>query len=211
MAGRKHAHLKAAGGRPFGRQAVWEAIRRLPSWTITSLADELRHNRGTVDTYVRSLLAGGFIEVCGTEPADSGKFGVHPNLVKPSKVYRLIRDVGVEAPTLNRDGTPCQTGLGRAQMWRTMKLLDNFTPLDLSIAASTEDHIVSERHANCYVTHLHRAGYLALVAKAGPHSQARYRFVKSRNTGPRSPIVQRVKSVFDPNLAQIVWQEDPAE
>ena len=199
---RRPAHLTAVGGKPRGRQIVWETIRRLRRFTVKQLAAEIDHLPDSVRTYVDCLSAGGFISVVDQEASANNRF---------AKVYELVRDIGVEAPRLQRDGTPCTQGRAREQMWRTMKLLDSFTPRELAISASTEEQPVNETDAGDYVKRLHKAGYLTLTVPSTPVRQARYRFVKARNTGPRPPMVQRLKTVFDPNLGQIVWHEEPAE
>jgi hypothetical protein len=201
MAGRKPVHLTTVGGKPHGRQIVWEAMRRLRIFTVSGLAEEIDHHRSTIRDYVECLRAGGFVTILSTKV----------NGARKTHTYELTRDVGVEAPKLRKDGTPSTQGLATEQMWRTMKMMGNFTPRELAISATTELQPVDEVHALDYVGHLFSARYLALVAKSTPTSQARYRFLSMRNTGPRPPMVQRLKTVFDPNLGQIVWHEEPAE
>jgi hypothetical protein len=97
-------------------------------------------------------------------------------------------------------------------MWRTMKMLAAFTPSDIAIHASTDDVSVNKSDAKDYIGHLHKAGYLTVTKKAKPGcNQARYRLLPSKNTGPHSPQVQRIKQVFDPNLNKVVWREDDNE
>jgi hypothetical protein len=57
------------------------------------------------------------------------------------------------------------------------------------------------------------AGYLIEIKKGQAQGTsrlpARFRFNPARNTGPRPPMIQRTKAVYDPNLGQVVWQEEP--
>jgi hypothetical protein len=207
---RKPAHLTVVGGKPRGRQAVWETIRKLKTFTLRELAEACPVERGTIRTYLICLERGGYIRRSGTKPAPGGYSRI-PYAWSPSIVFDFARDVGIEAPRLRKDGTPCTQGNMREQMWRTMKILPSFTPQDLAIAASLEEAAVSVDDAKDYIKHLCRAGYLILVRAATGgkgQPQALYRFNKARNSGPKAPMVQRVKSVFDPNLGKIVWHEE---
>lgn len=99
-------------------------------------------------------------------------------------------------------------GAAQEQMWRTMKILSDFTFRDLAISASTEAVMVNEEAARDYLGALSAAGYLITVQKGGPNRPARYRFNRARNTGPKAPMIQRLKTVFDTNTRQVVWQEE---
>lgn len=197
--GRKPAHLVSAGGKPAGRQGIWEAIRRRrSSFTISELAADTDIHRDTIRSYLRGLEAGHYIKV-GSLPGSAPIW------------WTLVKDVGIDAPRVTRDGKPVVQGAGRDQMWRTLRMLvGDFTFRDLAIAASTEEVPVSEVDANDYVKHLAGAGYLILAQKGGPNRPARYRFNRAKNTGPKAPMVQRLKTVFDPNLGKVVWQEEIA-
>jgi hypothetical protein len=199
-AGRKPVHLTVTSGKPQGRQGIWEAIRaQREGFTVASLATATDIHRDTIRTYVRGLEAAGYVDV----PAPIAPF------------YRLVRDVGVEAPRVTRDGKPVTQGAAREQMWRAAKMLTEFSWRDLAIAASTEATPVNEDDAKDYCANLAKAGYLAVVvlgkASGKGSMPTRYRFVRSRNTGPRPPMVQRLHSVFDPNERRIVWQEAPRD
>lgn len=181
----------AAKGGSYGRQAMWEAMRRLGHFTY---ADLYQWDSATVKDYVRRLEAGGYLKA----DRSGGQFR--------RVVFELVRDVGLEAPKLQQDGSPSRMGQGREHMWRAMKMLPSFTFVDLAISASTEDVMVSELDAKDYVKHLLRAKYLVIVKPASPSSKAIYKL--HRNTGPKPPMVTRAKIVFDPNLGRIAWVEE---
>lgn len=187
----------AAKGGAFGRQAMWEAMRRLKRFTLADL-DHLNVERDTIKTYVRSLVRGGYLKTA-RQASSGGRY--------TPAAYELVQDVGLEAPKLRRDGSPALQGQAREHMWRTMKMMSQFTPRDLSVTASTEDVAVNEEDAKSYVKHLFAAGYLsALRPGKPPRTQGLYRLTK--NTGPKPPMVTRAKVVFDPNLNRIAWHED---
>jgi hypothetical protein len=61
---------------------------------------------------------------------------------------------------------------------------------------------VTEATAKAYLKMLLACGYLRVTKKAVPKfSQARYRLI--RNHGPKPPMVQRVKQIFDPNTREV--------
>lgn len=208
---RKPVHLTMTPDKVTGRQAVWQAVRRLKRFTLVDLWHETKEERATVRTYLTALERGGYVATVDMQAPKATAIGIRSPALFKAQVYKLARDVGIEAPRLKRDGTPSTQGSAREQMWRTMKLLGDFTFRDLTVAATTEASPVSELDAKDYVKHLFRAGYLSLVTASTPRALATYRFVRARNTGPRAPMVQRLKSVFDPNTRKVVWQEEPSE
>lgn len=205
--GRKPVSLTSAeaGGRATGYQAIWEAIRAQREFTFHTLWLDVDTrcggNKWTIKSYLKRLKKAGHIEVVDEQR--------HNNGAARTYIYRLVNDTGVDAPRLNKDGTPSKQGLGREQMWRSMKIMGEFTAKDLAIHSSTEDVTVSEASAKDYLKHLAKAGYFAVrVPNRGSHSQTRYKLLPSRWRGPKAPMIQRVKAVYDPNLGKIVWPEE---
>ncbi len=196
MAGRRRADRVGAHG---SREALWAAMRRLRRFTVRQVTEETRLGQDTARDYVRGLEAAGYLARVGTVATGSGTVGAR------AVVYELVRDVGVEAPRVRKDGTEVTQGRGREQMWRTMKVLGEFSARDLAVHASTEAHAVSLEDAKHYIRYLVKAGYVAVVLgrKGEPY---RYRLLPSKNTGPRAPMIQRVRQVFDPNLGRVVWR-----
>lgn len=206
--GRKPVHLDAS--HLSGQDAVWEAVRRLKvftrddvtCWISTNIYQAV--NDSTVKSYIKRLLTAGFIEIDSTEKL---------NGCATRNTYQLIDDVGVIAPKINKDGKLVTQGSGRKNLWRTMKILSSFSYRELAIAASTEDVTISEREAKVYVSACLKAGYLAITQMSDRKQGriAKYRFIPSRNTGPKPLQIQKSKNIFDPNLNKVVWsksQED---
>jgi hypothetical protein len=112
-------------------------------------------------------------------------------------LYRLLRDEGVEAPRVRPDGSRVTMGQGREAMWRTMRILTRpWTPRELAVHASTEEHPVALQEAQDYAQRLCRAGYLHRTAAQT------YRLIPARYTGPQPPRIQRTKAIWDPNLGR---------
>ena len=86
-----------------------------------------------------------------------------------------------------------------------MQMLQQFTSRDLIIHASTDEHPVAQVHANDYCKILAKAGYLRVIKAGRSGRLAVYRF--TRFTGPKAPMIQRTKQVFDPNTNEIVWSQ----
>lgn len=92
-----------------------------------------------------------------------------------------------------------QTSWGN--MWRAMRGLTSFTPLDIATHATTDAVSVSREEAAVYCQMLVRAGYLRVLRKALPgRREASYRLI--RNTGPMPPRERRVRAVYDDNLQE---------
>jgi hypothetical protein len=185
------------------RDAIWATIRRLRSFNLAGLRGDTRCSAEQVRDYVTGLTAAGYLKKSLPEP---------PFVKEEVAVtYKLVKDCGVEAPQVRKDGSEITMGKGQEQMWLVMKVLGEFSSLDLAVHASTETVAVTEAGAKSYIHYLHKGGYLAMVANGKPGHRkgggvlARYRFLLSRYTGPRPPMVQRVKQVYDPNLKKVVW------
>ncbi|MGC0151220.1 hypothetical protein ACPRNU_02025 [Chromobacterium vaccinii] len=200
---RKPAHLEMVGGKNK-RQRIWEYIRQSREGFAVSEAAWKAHVDGdTTRTYFQSLENGSYITVINPVRGP-----------QEEKRYRLERDTGLEAPRLTRSGQPVTQGLAQEQMWRAMRILSgDFSFPELAALASTPEVAVSPAAAQCYLKHLAKAGYVTLVQKSMSRvgtgrTPSRYRFSTSRYTGPRPPMIQRSKSVYDPNLDKVVWQEE---
>jgi FAD/FMN-containing dehydrogenase len=182
------------------RDAIWAAIRQLSEFTVRDIWLETQLSKASIQDYLQGLSAAGYLRVAGTRTADYGS---------RAHVYQLMRDVGIEAPRVRRDGTEVTQGRGREQMWRTMRILGEFSSRDLAVNASTETCVIAEKEAKDYCYYLHLAGYLA-VSRPGKGTGkggvlTRYRFLAARYSGPKPPMIQRIKAVYDPNRSEVVW------
>lgn len=180
--------LKVAGSGYSGawRERLWAAMRELREFTTADIERATGTPRRLVLDYLTALERAKHVERLSLER------------------LRLVRDTGVEAPMLRRDGRELSGQCVREALWRTMKLLGTFSARDLAIHASTERCPVSERDAVAYLRPLVQAGYLA-TQPAGAR-KATFRFIASRNTGPRPPLVRQVLQVYDANEDQVAWQ-----
>lgn len=89
------------------------------------------------------------------------------------------------------------------QFWRTARKLKSFTAIDL-IAHCTPEVKATREEAAGYAGALLRAGYLRVLQTAIPgEREARYQLVS--NTGPQPPREQRVRGVWDDNLARYTY------
>lgn len=167
------------------RDALWQIIRNFSgAFSRHDLFREARCSRGQVQEYLLGLTAAGILE---KSEEDRTNF------------YFLVKDSGIEAPRVRRDGSLVTMGRGREQLWQTMRLLKEFTVFDLKIQASTEEHPIAESEAKSYCGMLLKADYLAKIAGK--------RFRMIRYTGPKPPMIQRIKSVYDPNTREVVYTE----
>ncbi|MDO5704064.1 MAG: helix-turn-helix domain-containing protein [Paracoccus sp. (in: a-proteobacteria)] len=170
------------------QQAIWDHLRsaagpetRADIITATGIAPS------TVANYLKALRAAGIVDKSGCER-------------QPQWV--LVVDHGHHAPRVRADGSRVTGGNATLNLWRSMRMLGEFSARDLAAHSATPDVDVTENHAKVYCHKLLAAGYLRVVQKAAPpHRAAVYRL--TRNTGPRPPKVQRVQQVFDPNTSTV--------
>lgn len=176
------------------RERIWTEIRRQGAhggrFTPMAIEHHARVPTGVLADYLRGLRLAGYLARLNGR----GQFAVE---------YQLVRDTGVEAPRVDRDGRGVALGRGVANMWRAMKALKHFDFRELRACAQAGDVQIAEHTANAYCLCLARAGYLAVIRAAKPGTAAQYRL--ARDTGPRAPMIRRGKHVFDPNLNEVVW------
>lgn len=176
------------------RQMLWNAIREVVDergrFTVREITGRTPLRVDMVRSYVRGLVAAGIVR----QAAAGGRIG-------EATQWELARDAGAEAPRLREDGSPVIQGQGRENMWLAMKIMHDFSPRELAVAATMPDCQVRETTAAEYLLYLHRAGYLA-------RQNGRYRLLPGAWTGPFAPMIQRTKRVWDPNLKEIRWTSE---
>ena len=200
MPGRPIDELTAQGLR--GYRVFWAIIleqgRGGNPFTVADVHGKTNAALDTVRGYMASLARAGYLKLVEQREREGGR--------PAANVYRLLK-TPQDAPRLRRDGTPVEMGAAREQMWRTIHMLGKFTVRDLVVAASTERTPIKESDAKDYLRYLRAAGYLASQRQALPGGPALYRLLPGRYTGPKPPMVQRTRQVFDPNLGKVVWSQ----
>ena len=176
------------------RDNMWKVMMELGTFTVKDISYKTMLHTGTISAYLIGLEAAGYVTVAREQ--------IRPNQTK--NTYAIVKRQ-LETPRVNKDGSEISQGRGTENMWRSMRMLKTFKPSDLIAAAATADTEIKLATAKDYITHLHRAGYLAIVAQSSPGIQATYRILPSRISGPYPPQIQRVKQVYDPNLQKVVW------
>lgn len=182
-----------AGGKS-PRQILWENIRNMPGeFTLFDVCPG-RMPTETARDYVNGLERAGYLTLSG--PVARGE----------KKRYTLARDNGIEAPRVRRDGSEVTQGGINEAMWGAISVLDTFTAQQLAGLSGAQPG-----SAKTYCMFLARAGYLD-VAREGKGKGAGgdatvYRVNKCRISGPRAPMITRVKGVYDPNLNELVWMQ----
>lgn len=198
--------LEMAGPKGY-RQRTWEEIRLRglhgDTFSMLEIALELDVETLLLRDYFTGLIAAGFI----------GKIAAARN--GAAARYTLLRDNGAEAPRLKRDGSPLVKGLAEEQMWRVLRSPagSDIGIVELAAYASTPEVTVSPSEAGAYLLQLACAKYLTQLpyrrGKAADPMAARYRLVS--NTGPKPPMFARIDSLYDPNLAALIWIQPVTE
>ena len=207
---RRPARLERAGALT-PRDRMWAAIRSLGApvggvvFVFSPVEVRALAERPSAEIHIDSVITY-MTGLASAKPPYLERLGIAAPARSSERFrqYRLVRDTGVDTPLVDVRGNPQQAGVGNAQMWTAMKVLREFDRDDLARAASTPEHAVSVKRAQSYVTSLARAGYLALVVAPCRGRNARYRFNRAKNTGPRAPLVCRDGSVMDANTGEVV-------
>lgn len=197
---RKPAQMELIGGKP-PRQRVWEQIRKFKlQFRPFDVARAAGVEYEAAATYIQCLIAGGYVVRVNEANFDVAEL-------------QLIRDAGIEAPRLTRDGQPVTTGLGQEAMWRCLRMLGALDARMLAAHAASSGVEVKLASAKRYLQMLKKAGYLEVVE---PCNRRRakletLRLIPRMNTGPRPPQIQNVKTVYDPNLNKVMYADEPEE
>lgn len=210
------AILEMTGGKSR-RQRVWEAIRLYAAdgngglsemfggTKGTFTAEELAHTSkvevGPVREYLKCLCAAGYIRI--VDPLAFAPPGVR-------NIFLLLRDNGIEAPRVRRDGSEVTMGRGTEAMWAAMTALDSFDHWLIADIAQ-----VKPGTAASYCQALGKAGFLNLLkpgkGKGKGGTASVWMVALSHRQKPRAPMITRLKAVYDPNTHQIVWAEGANE
>ncbi|MBI2313544.1 MAG: hypothetical protein HYU77_13675 [Betaproteobacteria bacterium] len=205
---RRPIHIEAAG-KLTPRERVWAEIRRRREFALMEIEDHTRVEITTIRSYLEALERGGYITpVTGSHGSRKVR---NPVGHFQAGRWRLVKDIGHQAPRVTAEGEPVTQGQANERMWRAMRILREFDYRELAYSAATEDSPIRPHTAKTYVIYLARAGYLQCVQPAKPGTPARHRLIPSKFSGPRAPMIQRVKQVYDPNLGVIVWAPRPEE
>lgn len=199
---RRPARLERAGALT-PRDRIWAAIRDFGIGNLFSIAEIMLLSEQRADTtldYINALTEGGYTRAANKRPTKRPR--------REFQWFVLARDIGIDAPRLDANGKPVTQGCGREQMWKAVRTLKGeFGARELALAASTEDHAVAHEEAKIYARALANGGYLNVTreSKGGKHQERLFRFNRSRNTGPRAPIITRGKEVMDANTGAVVY------
>ena len=194
--GRRPAHELAATGRPQGRDAIWIAIRILKTFTLDQITMKSRQHSATVRSYLSNLETALILRLV-TESVGNVRRVVVP------LVWVLHNDVGICTPRVRADGLLVTQGRSQQQMWQAMRIIKRFNYRQLALAASTDDHQIALSNCKSYCRRLAVAQYLVIREPGRPCRPAIYQLVK--NTGPKAPMVQSSRNVFDPNLGRVTY------
>lgn len=174
----------------LAEQAIWEAIRGFKEpFSIDQLQARCTGHEKAIGRFLRALrTAGHLLQI---DKADG------------SIRYHLVKDVGHDAPRLTLTGKPAEQRYGAEQMWRVMRARrqDGFAVADLVAHAGFP---ITTTEARNYIQMLLSCGYLKVIQKSSPRCGrvARYKLVK--DTGPKPPVLQNIRQLYDPNTGKAV-------
>lgn len=200
---RKPVHLQPAGSLT-PRDRIWTEIRKQRQFTFKSIEDKTRISEETTRTYIDCLLAAGIVEIAQEHVLGRLKGGGYV-----PHTFRLVKDGGISTPRFRANGEPVTQGNAQQHLWQAMRVIGEFDWRSLLLSAATEELPIPPATVKAYLKALVRAEYVQIVRPGAARIPARYRL--RRNTGPKAPMVQAIKQVWDPNLGKIVWAPKPEE
>lgn len=121
--------------------------------------------------------------------------------------YILVSPVSVDCPRFLASGELVTKSNITQNLWRSMRMLSNFTCDELVAHSTTSTVTATADSARFFIYILKKADYIKVIDKTGKGRKERYQLVK--NTGPKPPQVLKVKELYDPNKNEIVYREVP--
>ena len=181
-------------GRKSAQQQIWEAIRNrvggtcrqepevAPGFREGDVVRDCGVDQGVVRTYLSRLVKGGYLRFDG-------------------RLFGLDRDIGVEAPSLNPDGTEDKSDRPYEAIWRVLRIMGDITlegAIDICGIAGTP---TGKTQVQRYLNALQSAGYLSR------NTEGVYRLQPGHWTGPQFPRLTRheVLVLSDQNDDRVIW------
>lgn len=196
---RQPINLELSGGKTK-RQRIWDLIRATNERGF-DIADVTPGDISikSVRDYLTGLTNAGYLE-CIEDDVPGKK-------TRKRLTYLLINDSGLEAPRVTKQGDKVTQGQGNEALWGAMQALGSFNTRVLAEMAG-----VVESTVKSYCKMLSCAGYLTVDKRGKGMGSggigAQYRLLTSKVKGPRPPMITRLKAVYDPNIHEIVWQQN---
>lgn len=183
---------------------LWAALRQ---YKARELDIKLLSDYARVDPEAARHHLDGWVNAGVVERTEGKKVGASRQYL-----YRLVKDMGVDAPLVNPDGSPLVLGVKNANMWRTMRMLKTFDFRTVEAHASTSTQPIILETVRTYVRALQQAGYLTVVKPAQGKGKNATRtpavYFLAKDTGPKPPMIQKLKTVYDQNLNKVMWMEE---
>lgn len=179
---------------PKNRKMIWAVIRELKNFTVRNIEDRTKILPRTITSYLQSLEKAQIIskKVVYAE----GRGCLRTN------VYNLKKDLGVNAPVVNKNGSLIEDS-HQSRIWRAIRILKNFTLKDIVATASQDDDPVSLTATDQYLNYLKKAGYLSKK-----NNEKVFHLNLTMNKGIQAPQIQRIRQIYDPNIDAIVWNSE---
>lgn len=189
-ANRQPSNLAMHDGKT-NQQRMWECLRNSGGCSsCIVISRKARVHYKTAQRYMDLLVSQGYLESVGS--------------CRGEPIFRLLRDVGIEAPRIKHGRKGCGLQTGVEVMWRTIRILGVFTAGDL-VDLSCTSTPVKPSTAQRFLKKLAQAGYLDIVGAIRRGGVTQYRLRRWMNSGPVAPIIQKNGCVFDPNLNEVVF------
>jgi hypothetical protein len=160
------------------RQALdrlWAAVRKLVVFDCTDIWREARVNEKMACHYLTGLERAGYVEM--TEKGDGIRH----------RKFRLLHDIGVTPPQVNKDGKPKKYNCQWCQIWRAVRILRQFSAEDVLAAASTRKCKITQQYIHQRLAWLANEGYLIKTRERARGVSVRYRAVPSKCASPTPP------------------------
>lgn len=165
----------------------WAAALRLREFRTADLAADVGIGAQTARKVIHNWLAEGAVHSLGDGRSDQ-------------TVYRADADfVRLPGPRS-----------AEQNLWDSMRKKGGqaFTPTDLSCHATTDHLKVSPAEAAAYCQALLKVGYLRVRRRAAPAMGREALYQLANLTGPKAPVIRRVRAIWDQNTDALLVLED---
>lgn len=176
-------------GRKSVQQQMWECIRHKVAGAFHEhdLSQATGIDLGVVRNYLSRLVKGDVLQFDGAQ-------------------FKLLRDVGAEAPNLNPDGTEDVSDRPYEAIWRVLRIMGDTTLEGAMDTCQTAGVPTGKTQVQRYLNALTSAGYLHRSREGV------YRLLPGHWTGPFFPRLTRIEvlALVDQNDDRVVWSRGDA-
>lgn len=161
--------------------AAWAAAAQHQQFGYAEISSDLGISVEQATRIVRGWVKAGAIQPVAENSSNRNLWVVTPDFVWPAAVHRTPEE----------------------NMWTVMRRFRSFSPSVVVAHSNTDLVEVKQAEAEAYCQALLAASYLTVERRAAPAMKREAIYRLTDETGPRPPVLRRVRAVVDQNTGEV--------